>query len=467
MQIYSTLSREKHEFVPRDQGKVAIYVCGPTVYDDPHLGHARSTIVFDAIRRYLIFRGYDVTYVSNFTDVDDRIINRAHEEGIEPAAVAERYIESWIEYMNRLGVMAPDIAPRATAHIPQMIELIEKLIAAGKAYEANGDVYFSIASFEPYGALSGRKIEELEAGARVEPGEHKHDPMDFALWKASKPGEPSWESPWGPGRPGWHIECSAMSEEYLGEGFDIHGGGHDLIFPHHENERAQSEALGGEFAHIWMHNGLVNLEGEKMSKSTGQFVSLAEILERSDPQVVRLMSLQSHYRRPVDFGPSEIDQASAALERIQEFDRRARQYGGGTEPGDANEEIEAHRQAFIEAMDDDFNTPEAIAEIFELVRAGNNAIDSGRPKSEVGGYMREVEDLCEVLGLDARHGAEAPLGAADALVDLVLSVRDEARQKKDWELADRLRDAVADLGVVVEDSSDGAVWHWRSPGSGT
>lgn len=467
MQIYSTLGREKHEFVPRDQGKVAIYVCGPTVYDDPHLGHARSSIVFDVIRRYLIFRGYDVTYVSNFTDVDDRIINRAQEEGIEPAAVAERYIESWIRYMNRLGVMAPDIAPRATAHIPQMIKLIEKLIAGGKAYVANGDVYFSIASFESYGALSGRKIEELEAGARVDPGEHKHDPMDFALWKASKPGEPSWESPWGPGRPGWHIECSAMSEEYLGKGFDIHGGGHDLIFPHHENERAQSEALGGEFARIWMHNGLVNLEGEKMSKSTGQYVSLAEILERSDPQVVRLMSLQSHYRRPVDFGPSEIDQAGAALERIQEFDRRARQYAEGVEPGDASEEIEAHRHAFIDAMDDDFNTPEAIAEIFELVRAGNNAIDSGRPKSEVSGYLREVENLCEVLGLDARHGAEAPPGSADELVDLVLSIRDEARQKKDWELADRLRDALNDLGVVVEDSSGGAAWHWRSPGSGT
>lgn len=466
MQIYSTLSRDKHEFAPRDPGKVAIYVCGPTVYDDPHLGHARSTIVFDVVRRYLIYRGFDVTYVSNFTDVDDRIINRAIEEGIEPAAVAERYIESWNNYMNRLGVMAPDIAPRATSHIPQMIKLIEELIAAGKAYEADGDVYFSIASFDSYGTLSGRKVEDLEAGARVEPGEHKHDPLDFALWKASKPGEPTWESPWGPGRPGWHIECSAMSLEYLGEGFDIHGGGHDLIFPHHENERAQSEALGGEFARIWMHNGLVNLEGEKMSKSTGQFVSLAEILELNDPQVVRLMSLQSHYRRPVDFGPSEIDQASAALERIQEFDRRARQFAAGAEPAAAGGEADAYRQAFMDAMDDDFNTPEAIATVFELVRAGNNAIDSGSAPQTVATYLAEAEELCGVLGLDARHGAVAPPGAADALVKLVLALRDEARGAKDWALADRLRDALVELGVVVEDSSEGAVWHWRSPGSG-
>lgn len=421
--------------------------------------------MFDAIRRYLIYRGYEVTFVSNFTDVDDKIIDRARNEGIEPAAIAERYITSWNQYMRRLGVLPPDIAPRATAHISQMIKLIDELLAAGKAYQANGDVYFDIESFGKYGELSGRKVAELEAGARVEPGEHKRNPLDFALWKASKPEEPSWESPWGRGRPGWHIECSAMSLEYLGEGFDIHGGGQDLIFPHHENERAQSEALGKEFARIWMHNGLVNIEGEKMSKSTGQFVSLEDVLGRCDARVVRLMALQSHYRRPVDFGSDEIGQAAAALERIQEFDRRARHYVADTVAEAGAIRAEEFRKAFISAMDDDFNTPEAIAVIFELIRSGNNAIDSAQPPETLAAMLEVFEEICGALGLDPKSGTKEPPGVAGPLVDLVLEAREEARSRKHWELADRLRDSLQDLGVVVEDSSDGVSWHWRPMGT--
>lgn len=462
MQVYSTSSRTKVELEPNEAGKLGIYVCGPTVYDEPHLGHARYAIVFDVLRRYLAFRGFDVTYVSNYTDVDDRIINRAKEEGVSPEVIAEKYIGVWDEYMALLGNAPPDIGPRATEHIGEMIEMISALVEEGKAYESDGDVYFSIAAYPGYGELSGRKLDELEAGARVEPGESKRDPLDFALWKASKPGEPTWESPWGAGRPGWHIECSAMSLKYLGPGFDIHGGGQDLIFPHHENERAQAEAAGIPFARVWIHSGLVNLDGEKMSKSTGRFIRLGEILDRYDPQVVRLVALQSHYRRPVDFGPPEAEQAAAAIERIREFDRRARSYAKD-EVGTAAISTESpHTLAFIDAMDDDLNTPEALGAIFELIREGNQAIDEGQDASVVATLLAEFSQLASILGLSPASEAAAPAGAANAMVEAVLTLRNEARASKEWELADRLRELLNQAGVVVEDAVDGGSWHWRT-----
>ncbi len=465
MQLFNTLGRARQPFEPRDAGKVGIYVCGPTVQSRPHLGHGRAAVSFDVVRRYLEWLGNEVTYVQNVTDVEDKIIAAANAEGVTPDELAIRYAETFRDAYRRLGVRPPTIEPHATAHIPQMISMIEELIAKGHAYEAGGDVYFVVRSFEGYGSLSGRDVDELRSGARVDPGELKHDPLDFALWKAAKPDEPSWESPWGLGRPGWHIECSAMAIEYLGTGFDIHAGGTDLIFPHHENEIAQAEAATGQpFSRYWLHNGLLNLKGEKMSKSTGHVVDLVEALDEYPPLAVRLFYLRTHYRKPVDFTVEAMEDAIASLERIWAFGRRAATLESSAPDVDV-------MVAFRDAMDDDFDTAAALAALFDAVREGNRRLDHG---VDAGPQAAAVADIVAVLGLE-RTGDElgdlaGPLTAmaerfgidADQPGDIVgalVDLRTRSRTEQDWGTADAVRNGLAGIGIVVEDGADGSRWH--------
>ncbi|MER3454495.1 MAG: cysteine--tRNA ligase [Acidimicrobiia bacterium] len=471
MRIYSTLAREKVEFLPREEGKVAMYVCGPTVYDAPHLGHARSALSFDVIRRYLEYRGYDVSFVMNYTDVDDKIIQRASTEGVTAKEIANRYIEVWNESMAALGIERPTIAPRATEHIDGMIEMISELVKSGHAYAVEGDVYFSIETYPRYGELSGKNIEELRAGARVEPGENKRHPLDFALWKSFE-GDPSWDSPWGKGRPGWHIECSVMSLRFLGDGFDIHGGGQDLVFPHHENERAQAEAAGHTFARVWMHAGLVNLGGEKMAKSTGNYVTLAEALTRHRPEAFRMLTLRSHYRSPLDFGADQIEQAEAALARIEDFYFRASSATTSHEsksethdvPPRIRSQIDSYRKAFTSAMDDDFNTPAALAVVFEVIKAGNHDINSGSGHSVKEAYASLVSELLSSVGLDldptSARSTSHRADISDRLVETVLELRESLRAARMFDLADKARARLEELGVSVEDTPSGPRWRW-------
>ncbi|MDQ3974530.1 MAG: cysteine--tRNA ligase, partial [Actinomycetota bacterium] len=375
MRLYNTLTRAIEELVPRDEGRVTLYVCGPTVYDVPHFGHARAALVPDVLRRYLEWSGLEVFHIRNVTDIDDKIINRALAEGRPSAEVAERYARVYDQQMARLGVLAPHVAPRATGHILEMTGLIERLVEVGAAYASGGDVFFAVRAFHDYGKLSGRNVDELRAGARVEPDERKRDPLDFVLWKAAKPGEPSWPSPWGWGRPGWHIECSAMATKYLGVSFDIHAGGMDLVFPHHENEIAQSEvATGRRFARVWMHNGLLSIDDQKMSKSLGNFITLAEALDRYGPWVLRFYYLAAHYRSPVDFSPRRLDEAAAGFGRFHGFVRAvaARAPAVAETP-----EAAKAREAFRAAMDDDLSTPAAHAVLFDLVAAGHQHLAAG------------------------------------------------------------------------------------------
>ncbi|MFO7700913.1 MAG: cysteine--tRNA ligase [Acidimicrobiia bacterium] len=457
MQVYSTLARA---LVPLDVGKgrVTIYVCGPTVQSEPHLGHGRSAVAFDVLRRYLEWLGNEVVFVRNVTDVDDKIIVRAQELGISTDEVAARAFEAFDRAYTLLGNLIPTVEPRATEHIGGMIDLIESLIASGHAYESSGDVYFAVRSFDRYGALSRHDLDDLRAGDRVEPGDKKRDPLDFALWKASKPGEPSWDSPWGGGRPGWHIECSAMAVEYLGQPFDIHAGGTDLIFPHHENEIAQSEAVSGvPLARYWMHNGMLNLRGEKMAKSTGHVVTLLESLERWDPLAVRLFYLRTHYRRPLDFSEDALDDAEASLHRLRAFRRRFA------------DEVEAAPDAevlgaFSAAMDADLDVAGALAVIFDLVRRGNAALDAG---DDASGLAAAFDVMVGVLGLNAGEdgssldvsGIAADLGVEAFSVEDLVALRDDARGARDWDRADAIRDRLAEAGIVVEDTADGARWH--------
>jgi len=415
MKLYNTMTGRKETFIPRTEGTVLMYACGVTVYDHCHIGHARSAVVFDVIRQYLIYRGFDVTYVRNFTDVDDKIINRAREEGIPWNEVAEKYTASYYEDMDRLGVARADIEPRATDYIEEMVEIIRDLVDKGVAYEVDGDVYFAVSRFPEYGKLSGRKLDDMMAGARVDVNEAKRHPMDFALWKASKPGEPSWESPWGPGRPGWHIECSAMSIKHLGRGFDIHGGGADLIFPHHENELAQSEAHTGEpFARYWVHNGFITIDKEKMSKSLGNFFTIKDILRRFDPEVVRFFLLSTQYRNPIEFSEEEMRQAEASVGRCYETLARMSAYpghGAGRKSDPSAEEalrslLGRLRDLFREAMDDDVNTARALGYLFELIREINRYMDT-RPPAETGTALledarRTFRELAGVLRLFER-----------------------------------------------------------------
>jgi cysteinyl-tRNA synthetase len=463
MQVYNSLGRALQRLETRDEGRVAMYVCGPTVQSAPHVGHGRQAVAFDVIRRYLAWRGFDVTFVTNITDVEDKIIAAAQEQGVTPAEVAERATAQFLEAYDTLGVRRPDSLVYATEHIPHMLETIQRLIDRGHAYAAGGDVYFSVRSLPTYGELSGRNVDELQAGARIDPGEHKRDPLDFALWKASKPGEPTWDSPWGPGRPGWHIECSAMAVEELGFGFDIHGGGLDLIFPHHENEVAQAEGAEGArpFARYWLHNGMVRLRGEKMAKSIGNVVGLLDLVHEYRPQAVRLFYLRAQYRQPIDFAPDLLEDAEAALDRLWSFRRRADATGAAPD-ADAVDR-------FTAAMDDDFNTAEALAVTFDVVRDGNRHLDGGE---DAGPYVAAYDSFMGVLGLEepeadldesAIAGVAARFGVAEgdgpAMVAALIEARATARSDRDFTTADGIRDALGEVGVVLEDGSDGTTWH--------
>ena len=460
MQIYNTLGRELVPFTPRDDGTVTMYVCGATVQARPHLGHGRYAVVFDVVRRYLMWLGYDVTYVRNVTDVEDRIIDTANEQGVTAEEVVEESYRDFDEAYRLLRVLEPTVEPWATEHIDDMIDLIGTLIGKDHAYVAEGDVYYSVRSFPEYGKLSRNDPDDLRAGDRVEPGEHKRDPLDFALWKAAKPGEPSWESPWGPGRPGWHIECSAMARRYLGDNFDIHAGGHDLIFPHHENEIAQSEAATGlPFARYWMHNGLMNLGGEKMAKSTGNVVDLVEILRSREPSAVRLLYLRTHYRKPLEFSEEALEDAEASLQRLWAFRRRFE--GPVEDPADA----EAMGR-FQSAMDDDFDVAGALGILFDVVREGNRRLDDGEDAEAL---VVAFDEMMAVLGLDeqpegvddlADHiAALADRVGAQPDIDSLLERRAQARAAGEFEVSDVIRDELAALGVVVEDTADGVRWH--------
>jgi len=462
VKIFNTLSNEKEEFVPLTEGQVRMYVCGVTVYDSAHLGHCRFLITFDVVYRYLRFLGFDVSYVRNFTDVDDKIIKRANDERASWEVIANRYIDEFNQDAIALGLLAPGIEPRATEHIPEMIEIINKLEQNGHAYRINGDVYYSVLSFVQYGKLSRKDIDELEAGARVEVDERKHSPLDFALWKSSKPGEPTWDSPWGPGRPGWHIECSAMSTKYLGQPFDIHGGGRDLIFPHHENEIAQSEAADGQpLARYWLHNGFLNINQEKMSKSLGNFFTIREILADFDAVALRHYFLSSHYRSPMDFSVDGLTEAARASDRIYETIERIDRLQGGKSAAEPDRTL---IESFRREMDDDFNTPRALALIFDEVRALNRLLDEKKSKG-IEERCAALRVMCDTLGLlqpgyferkKVRFLEKSPI-KQDEIEDFIRR-RDQARQDKNWSEADRLRDELSETGIVLEDTPKGTVW---------
>ena len=465
LKIFNTLSGEKENFAPLTPGTVRMYVCGVTVYDSAHLGHCRFLLTFDVIYRYLLFSGLAVTYVRNFTDVDDKIIKRANDEKVSCEAITDRYIAEFVRDSDALGLLKPTLEPRATRHISEIIEIIKKLEAAGLAYSIDGDVFYSVAGFSSYGKLSRKKIDELEAGARVEVDERKRSPLDFALWKSSKPGEPTWESPWGPGRPGWHIECSAMSTKYLGQPFDIHGGGRDLIFPHHENEIAQSEgAYDKALARYWIHNGFLNINQQKMSKSLGNFFTIGEILQDFDAAALRHYFLSSHYRSPMDFSRDGLEEAGKAIDRIYEtIERTTRAIkGAGGAAADP-----ALLDAFRQEMDDDFNTPRALALIFDEVRALNRLLDEKKSKG-LEGRAAALRALCDALGL-LREGyferkRERWLNkglVTRAEIEGLIARRNQAREEKNWPEADRIRDQLQRMGVAIEDTPGGAVWKVR------
>ncbi len=455
IRVYSTLAREVVPFETRDPGKVGMYVCGPTVQSAPHVGHGRSGVAFDVIRRYLEWRGYEVTMVRNVTDIEDKIIAAAAETGETMEALATRMGEAFTTAYEGLGIRVPDFEPKATEHIPDIIDLIERLIERGLAYAREGDVWFSVRSLESYGKLSGIKPDELRSGYRIEVDEGKEDPLDFALWKGAKPGEPWWDSPWGPGRPGWHIECSAMARRYLGDDFDVHGGGSDLIFPHHENEIAQSEGVSGTtFARYWLHNGMVNLGGEKMAKSTGNLVDLAEIIATHGGRPLRLLYLRAHYRSPIEYSVDLMKEAEESLARLDRFRKRA---SAGAPDATALEK-------FREVMDDDFGTPEAVSLLFDLVRDGNRLLDEGGDASSIAGA---VEEIVGVFGLDDALTVD-PLdvdvsdlavrfGVEDSIAALI-ELRNQARTARDFTLADEIRDSLMDRGIVLEDGPDGTRW---------
>lgn len=491
LRVYNTLTGEKEIFVPLVPGKAGMYVCGVTVYDYCHIGHARANVVFDVIYRYLKYAGYDVTYVRNYTDIDDKIINRANAEGVDYRTIADRYIEAFDEDMDRLGLAKPTVEPKATSHIDAIIAIIGTLIAKGHAYESDGDVYYAVETFPDYLRLSGRNLEEMLAGARVEVGEKKRHPMDFALWKGSKPGEPWWQSPWGQGRPGWHIECSAMSMEFLGATFDFHGGGKDLIFPHHENEIAQSEAANGcRFVRYWLHNGFVNINSEKMSKSLGNFFTIREVLKKFDPETLRFFILSAHYRSPIDFSDQNLEEAQSGLERIysclaaidealagiaapEELPTRFPPASAGHELA---EKADLLKGRFDDAMDDDFNTAQALGVLFETVRATNRFLaETGEMNASARALLDKVRGLFaeagSVLGLFRHRPAEWLDGIKNAKADqlditpeeieLLIVERAEARKSRDFKRGDEIRDLLLEKGIQLLDSGQGTTWKMK------
>ena len=510
LRLHNTLTKRAEEFVPHEAGKASMYVCGPTVYDSSHVGHMRAAIVFDVLRRYLEFRGFTVTHVQNVTDVEDKIIARAQAEGVPAEQITNRYSDEYHRATEALNILPPHVEPRATQHVPEMVEMVRRLIKQGHAYYAEGDVYFDVAALPGYGKLSGRVLEDLKAGARVEPGEFKRHPADFALWKRAKPGEPSWDSPWGKGRPGWHIECSAMSLKYLGMGFDIHGGGDDLIFPHHENEIAQSEAYAGTqpFARYWLHNAMVMTSGEKMSKSLHNYFAIGDALRRYPPEVVRYALVSVHYRKPLDFEEARFDDAARAVGRIRStltsVDAVLRLAGGDAEPREAYaghastlaDAVARARQGFLAAMDDDLNTSGALAAIFELVAEMNRRADAVLKGAEsplgtarelvqaretlqellsvlglrivpsAGGeaVVRRVRELAAALQTEAAHlFAVVPPEALDDVVTFILNGREQARRQKDFKTADGIRSRLTEAGILVEDLPTGPRWRIAAP----
>ena len=463
MKLYNTLSRKKEEFKPIEEGKVKMYVCGPTVYNFIHIGNARPFIIFDTLRRYLEYRGYDVTFVQNFTDVDDKIIKRGHEENITPEEVANKYINEYFVDADGLGIKRASVHPRVTDNIEQIIAFVKELEDKGYAYAVNGDVYFDTKKFKDYGKLSGIKQEELEAGARIEVNDQKRHPMDFVLWKAKKEGEPGWASPWGEGRPGWHIECSVMSNRYLGETIDIHAGGQDLKFPHHENEIAQSEARSGKnFSNYWLHNEYINVNNEKMSKSLGNFFTVREIAEIFDLEVVRLFMLSTHYRNPINFSDEILNQSKAGLERLYNAKEKAlftinnlEDSKMTEEEAKLQEELAGFRQKFIDAMDDDVNTADAVSVIFELAKFMNSNVTEKSSKEFAQKVIDEFNELTSVLNIVNKDQKEDIL---DEEIEQPIAQRTEAKKNKNFQLADEIRQQLLDKGIVLEDTRQGVKW---------
>jgi cysteinyl-tRNA synthetase len=459
LQVYNTLTRRKEPFETIEPGKVRMYVCGPTVYDKAHVGHAMSAIVFDVVRRYLQYKGYDVLHVMNFTDVDDKIIKRSQETGDDPFAISQRYVDEFHRHIDELRILPATVYPRVSDTIPEIVEMVQTLQESRYAYPTDGDVYFRVRQDEDYGKLSRRKLDDVLAGTRVEVGESKEDPNDFALWKGQKPGEPAWDSPWGPGRPGWHIECSAMALKHLGEQIDIHGGGNDLVFPHHENEIAQTESYTGKsFARYWMHNGMLQLSGEKMSKSLGNLVTVDEFLAGHEADVLRLLILSSHYRKPLAFNATVIEDNARALARLRSALRPATgQLASGAEVDALAAAADQARTGFLEAMDDDFNTAGALGYLFELVTAINRARDASVGGASVAAAQATLLELTGVLGLQLE--TSQPQGAEAApFIDLLLELRTKLRAARQYALADEVRNRLTDLGVTVEDTREGSTW---------
>lgn len=463
MKVYNTLTRKKEELVPITPGEIKMYACGPTVYNYIHIGNARPLCIFDILRRYLEYRGYNVKFVQNFTDIDDKIIRRANEEHVDFSEISERYIKEFWADADGLNVRHATVNPKATENIDAIIQIISTLIEKGYAYEAQGDVYFSTEKFKDYGKLSHQPLEDLEAGARIMVGEVKREPMDFAVWKAAKPGEPAWDSPWGKGRPGWHIECSAMNWRYLGDTIDIHCGGQDLIFPHHENEIAQSECFTGKpFAHYWMHNGYINVDNVKMSKSLGNFFTVRDVAEKYGYEPIRYLLISAQYRSPINYSTDIIEQCIAALNRLytcrDSLDFELKNAVDAEHDGDKAiiDGFNKYREQFIAAMDDDLNTADAIASIFELVRDINtNVVGKTPSKALVEGAIAMFDELTGVLGLVYNRKTET----LDSDVEALIEARTNARKEKNWAEADRIRDQLKEMGIVLEDTAQGVKWH--------
>jgi len=468
--LYNTLTQKKEELVPYSENKIKMYVCGPTVYSSAHLGHARAAVTFDVIERFLTHLGYEVTYVRNFTDIDDKIIAKSNETGVPAEEISERYIQEYKEDMASIGVKAPTIQPKVTEHVPEIIEMIQRIIDNGHAYESEGDVFFSVKKFKGYGKLSRRDPDDMMAGTRIDINEKKEDPLDFALWKGAKPGEPFWESPWGNGRPGWHIECSLMSTKYLGDSFDIHGGGKDLIFPHHENEIAQSEAATGKpFAKYWIHNGLIQINREKMSKSIGNILNVREAVSMWSKEAIRLFFLSHQYLNPADFSDTTMNEAEAALERLYITLKRANDI---TKNGDDDDKelaasVEIFKERWVKSMCDDFNTAEALGSLFELTRAINRSLDSvgWTPSLEIA--LDEIKHFGNTLGileyepdeyLQGLKLEKTSSGITEEEIGRLIQERISARKEKNWDHADEIRDELDEKGIVLEDKAEGTIW---------
>lgn len=464
IKVYNTLTHKKEEFVTLQPGKVAMYVCGPTVYSKAHIGHAMSALVFDIIRRHLTYRGYDVRHVMNFTDVDDKIINRANQMGKDPFELGEMYIHEFEQHLKDFNILPATVNPRATREMDQILKMIQGLIDKGFAYPMEGDVYFRVNRDKEYGKLSGRRVEDMQAGSRIEVDDRKENPIDFALWKSAKPGEPAWESPWGKGRPGWHIECSAMNLNHLGEQIDIHGGGNDLIFPHHENEIAQSESFTGKtFSRYWIHNGMLQLNGADMHKSIGNLVTIEDFLSNHPADALRMLVLNSGYRNPLSYSEDILDQAEKAIDRLRSALKPALPGAKGA-PAESldslKKQMEICKAGFVESMDDDFNSSGALAALFELVRVVNQTRADGSTDTELKPAQDQMLELSGILGLTLAQEKKGDQ-AVDGFVDLLIEVRKELRVNKLWAMSDRIRDRLAELGVLLEDSKDGTGWHWK------